>query len=167
MFDFHSKLTAQQLQRRSRLAAVTAIVNNWEATQHADAKILTTAIHWHFWVNSRHSYPSTQWRTSLERPEPRLWHEQRRTTFPNSQWYGKSNDTLISNLVTDCFDPKVGTFPHYQWCIFVSNAIVRCGVDQFGTYRWHIFVGPSCIPVIGDYLYFFVTSDIADIRLFS
>jgi hypothetical protein len=89
-----------------------------------------------------------------------------RQQFLNSQQYGKSNDVLISNHVTDFFGPKVGTFTDYQRHIFMSSIIVRCGGDQVETYRWCIFWSPPYIPVIGDYLSFFVTSDIATISLF-
>jgi hypothetical protein len=84
---FHSKLTAQQLQRRSRSVAIMAIVNN-------------------FRMNDSHSYPSTKRRTSVQWSESCLWHEQGRTTFPNSHWSSKSNDALIRNPVADIFWPE-------------------------------------------------------------
>jgi hypothetical protein len=59
-------------------------------------------------------------------------------------------------------DPRT----NFQQHIFISSVIVRCCGDQIVTYPWRIFLGPSCIPVIGDYLSFFATSDNATISLF-
>jgi hypothetical protein len=60
-------------------------------------------------------------------------------------------------------DPRT----NFQRCVFILSVIVRCGGDQIATYPWRIFLGPSCIPVIGDYLSFFTTSDNAAISLFQ
>jgi hypothetical protein len=147
---FTWKFTAQQLQRRPRLASHHDYSEQLRSNPTRMHENIIAVIHQHFRVNGRHSYPSTQLRTSVQ------WHEQWRTTFLNSHRYSNNNDTLISNSVTDFFlGPKVETFTDNQQCIFVSSVIVRCGRDQFGAYMRRIFVGSSSIPVIGDNLFFF------------
>jgi hypothetical protein len=141
-----------------------AIVNNWEATQHAHASILTTAIHLHFRVNSRHSYPSSQRWTSVQLSESLLRHEQQRTTFPSSHWYSNITDSLISSPVTHFLAQRLEHLPTTN-DVFLFR-VSSCDGDQFETYRWRIFVGSSSVPVIGEYLSFSVTSDIAAISLF-
>jgi hypothetical protein len=63
-----------------------------------------------------------------------------------------------------CLFPEPRT-TNFQRCVFISRVIVRCGGDQFGTYRLRVFLGPSSIPVIGDYLSFSITCDIAALSL--
>jgi hypothetical protein len=56
---------------------------------------------------------------------------------------------------------------NFQRRVFISHVIIRCGRDYIEIYRWRTFLGPSCIPVIGDYLSFFATSEIVAISLFG
>jgi hypothetical protein len=70
----------------------------------------------------------------------------------------------------DCYhslfpEPRMTTEWTSNNAFFVLSIIVRCDGDQITTYR-QIFLGPSSIPIIGDYISFFVISDITAISLF-
>jgi hypothetical protein len=71
----------------------------------------------------------------------------------------------------DCYhslfpEPRTTTERTSNTAFFVLCVIGRCDRDQITTYRWWKFLGPSSIPVIGDYIPFFVTSGVAAISLF-